>query len=68
MGSETSIIWGIVFSAIGFAYFIYGRKQKMGVPLICGASLMVFPYFISNAILLVFVGCVLLAVPYFIRY
>jgi hypothetical protein len=65
---EASIIWGILFGSFGLAYFIYGKKQKKIVPLICGIGLMTFAYFVSNAILIVIIGILLLVVPWFIRY
>jgi hypothetical protein len=48
-------------------FFIYGQKQKAVVPLFCGLGLMIYPYFISNTILLVAIGTALMAAPYFIR-
>jgi len=48
-------------------YFIYGKKQKAVVPLVCGVALMLFPYFVSNALLLVVIGAALTAIPYFMR-
>jgi hypothetical protein len=48
-------------------YFIYGRKQKAAVPLVCGLALIVFPYFVSNVVLLVGIGVLLTAIPYFFR-
>jgi hypothetical protein len=65
VGSEAWLLWGVVFGAVGLAYFIYGKKQQRFVPLLCGIALMAFPYFISNTVLLVVVGLVLSAVPYF---
>jgi hypothetical protein len=47
--------------------FLVGKNQKAVVPLICGLALMIFPYFVSNSILLVVVGVVLMAIPYFVR-
>jgi hypothetical protein len=47
---------------------VYGKKQRVIVPLVCGLALMVFPYFVSSAALLVGVGIVLVAVPYFFRF
>jgi len=61
------LLWGLLFGSIGLGYFIYGRKQSAVVPLVCGLALMVFPYFVSNMMLLVGVGAVLMAVPYFLR-
>jgi hypothetical protein len=52
---------------VGLGFFVYGRKQKVVVPLVCGLVLMVFPYFIANTILLVAIGAALIALPYFVR-
>jgi hypothetical protein len=57
----------LVFGSIGLGFFIYGKKQRAVVPLICGIALIVFPYFVSNAILLVGIGVLLAAIPYFLR-
>jgi hypothetical protein len=65
MGSEASLIWGVIFGAIGFAYFVFGKRQQRFVPLFCGIGLMAFPYFVSNTVLLVIVGFVLSVIPYF---
>lgn len=61
------IIWGLLFGSIGVGFFLYGKKQRAPVPLICGIALMVFPYFISNIVALVGVGIVLVCIPYFVR-
>jgi hypothetical protein len=37
------------------------------VPLLCGIALMVYPYFVPNAIALVGIGIVLMGIPYFFR-
>jgi hypothetical protein len=55
-----------LFSSIGLGYFLYGKKQKTVVPLVCGLALMIFPYFISSVGLLVAIGIVLAAIPYFV--
>ena len=61
------LFWGLLFGSVGFGFLIYGKKQKALVPLVCGLVLMVFPYFISNTILLVAIGVALIAIPYFVR-
>jgi len=68
MDSTSSLLWGLIFGSIGMGYFIYGKKQKRGVPFASGIGLMVFPYFVSNSYLMVIIGVALLAVPYFLRY
>jgi len=57
----------LLFGSVGLGFFIYGKKQKAAVPLVCGLVLMIFPYFISNTILLVAIGVALITLPYFVR-
>jgi hypothetical protein len=63
----SSLLWGLFFGSIGFAYFMYGKKRSAVVPAVSGILLMVFPYFVSDTILLVVIGVALMAVPYFVR-
>jgi hypothetical protein len=65
--SASSLFWGMVFGSFGLGFFVYGKKQGAAVPLVCGLALMIFPYFVENTFLLVAVGVVLMAIPYFIR-
>jgi predicted membrane protein len=63
----SSLLWGLLFGSIGLGFLIYGRKQRAVVPLVCGLALMIFPYFVSNSILLVAIGIALIVIPYFVR-
>lgn len=65
--NESWLLWALLFGSIGLGFFMYGKKQKAAVPLICGLALIIFPYFISNTILLVAIGVTLIVIPYFIR-
>jgi len=65
--TESWLLWGVLFGSIGLGFFVYGRKQRRVVPLVCGLALMFFPYFVSNIALLVLIGIALMAVPYFVR-
>ena len=67
MDSTAVLIWGMLFGAIGFGYFLYGKKQKAIVPLISGIVLCVVPYFSANVYALVIVGVILMAIPFFVR-
>jgi hypothetical protein len=67
MGSETELLWGVLFGSVGLGFFIYGKKQRMIVPLLCGLTLMVYTYFMTNLMLMVLVGFVLIVIPYFVR-
>ena len=65
--NTSSLLWSLLFSSIGLGFFVYGKKQKAVVPLLSGLSLMIYPYFVSNTILLVAIGIVLSVLPYFVR-
>ena len=67
MEGTSLLFWGMVFGAIGLGFFTYGKKTKAIVPLFTGIALFVFPYFISNVYMLVLVGVILVALPYFVR-
>ena len=65
--TAAQLLWGVLFSSVGVGYFIYGKKQSSLIPLVCGIALMGYVYFISNVYLLVAVGVVIAAIPYFLR-
>lgn len=65
--NPSTLLWGLLFGSIGLGFFVYGRRQKMVVPLLTGVALMILPYFVSNTFLLVMLGVGLLAIPYFLR-
>ncbi|MDA3440316.1 amino acid transport protein [Acinetobacter bereziniae] len=65
--NSTTLFLGLIFSSIGLGYFIYGKKQKMTMPFICGIALMIFPYFIENNLLISAIEMILSLIPWFIR-
>lgn len=67
MDSTALMIWGVLFSSIGLGFFIYGRRQNNVIALICGLLLMIYPYFVTNTYVLVLIGLIIIAVPYFWR-
>lgn len=65
---STSLLFlGLLFGSVGFGYFLYGKRQAAIVPMVCGIALMVFPYFVSNVLILAIIGIALAALPYFYR-
>lgn len=66
--NATQLFLGVIFSSIGLGYFMYGKKQKMTVPLTCGLILMIYPYFIESTTLLSVIGIILSLLPYFLRF
>jgi membrane protein DedA with SNARE-associated domain len=65
--NTSQLLWGLLFSSIGLGFFLYGKKQRAVVPLVCGLAMMIYPYFVPNAVALVAIGVVLAAIPYFLR-
>lgn len=67
MEDITTLIWAMLFGAIGLGFLTYGRRQKAIIPLITGVTLIVFPYFVSNVYAIIGIGVLLMAIPYFFR-
>jgi len=65
--SESGLLLTVLLSSIGLGFFLYGKKQRAIVPLVCGLGLLIFPYFVSNTIVLLAIGGALIAIPYFVR-
>lgn len=63
-----SLLLGVVFSSIGLGFFLYGKNQKAFVPALSGVVLMIFPYFVSSTPVMVLVGLLLIALPWFFRF
>jgi hypothetical protein len=63
----TQLVFSVLWSALGLGYFVYGKRQRSAVPLVCGLGLMLFPYFVENWIVLLGVALVLSIVPFVIR-
>ena len=63
----TNLMLSFLFGTIGMGLFIFGKKAGQMVPLGAGMALMVCPYFIPNAAVLLVVCLILTAVPYFLR-
>jgi len=54
-----TILASVIFGSIGFAAFVYGKKQASAKALVIGVVLMVYPYFVPNPIALFAIGTVL---------
>jgi len=63
----TELWLGFLFGGIGLGFFVYGKKQHKMVPLAVGIGLCIFPYFITNWILMLLVGCMLILIPMFVK-
>ncbi|MCJ8297102.1 MAG: hypothetical protein MJK15_22145 [Colwellia sp.] len=65
--SSSIMIWSVLFGGIGIGFFLYGKKQGAIVPLCTGLALFVFPYFMTSVAMLLVLGVILVAIPYFIK-
>ena len=68
MPDTALLLWGVLFSSIGFGFFLYGKKQRMIMPFVSGIALFLAPYFLNSTLTLVLVGILLMAMPYFFRF
>jgi hypothetical protein len=57
----------LLFSTVGFSYFLYGKKRNMLPFMLAGAALMGFGYFVETPWLLGLIGVALTALPFFWR-
>ena len=67
MDTGTTLLFSVLFGSIGFAYFVYGKKQQELIPALAGIGLCAFPYFISNTWAMVLIGAALALAPWLIR-
>jgi hypothetical protein len=49
-----------LFSLVGVALFLYGRRQQLVAPTVIGVGLMGYPYFVDSYLGLIGVGVLLL--------
>ena len=59
--SMAGIIANILFSAVGFVAFTYGKKMQIWRPMLIGLALMAYTYFFQSAVMLYGIGTVLTA-------
>jgi hypothetical protein len=52
---------GLLFGTVGLAAFVYGKKNANWRPMVVGAALMVYPYFVEQTWLLYGLGVALCA-------
>jgi hypothetical protein len=52
----SSLFLSLIVSSVGFVLFTYGRKQDRFPHLAAGLVLMIYPYFVGNAVPMLLVG------------
>lgn len=57
----------MLFGSIGTGYFVYGKKQKRFIPMVCGMGLIGYTFVVVNPVQIVGIGALLMAIPIFIK-
>ena len=65
--STANLLGGIVFGSIGFAAFLYGKKQASFKPMVIGIILMAYSYFVPNTIAIYAIGTALIFALFIFR-
>lgn len=58
-----TLLFGLLFGAIGSAYIVYGKRHFEPSYVVAGFALIVYPYFVSSALLTLLIGIVLILLP-----
>ena len=67
MDAASAKLLVIIFaSALGAAYFLYGKREHRASFLLDGAALCVYPYFVSSFWATALIGAALSAAPFFV--
>ncbi len=67
MNGTAGMLVAVFAGAVGTGYFVYGKKQGQAIPMLAGAALCVFPYFVDNPWLQALIGLALMALPFLLR-
>lgn len=57
------LLLGLFFGAVGTAFFLYGKRQHEPVYYLAGAFLLIYPWFVSNLVLVLLLGIIATALP-----
>lgn len=67
MFDTNTLMIGILFGSFWIGYFIYWKKNRRSIPLLCGIILMIYPYFITDLLYLFGIWMFLMIIPLFIK-
>ena len=56
--------WSVLFGLAGLLWFVKGKRESEALPLISGAVLMAYPYFVANTWALFGIGAVFALLPW----
>ena len=64
MFNGSFLLASLVWSSIGLGYFVYGKKQRLWVPMVGGAIMIGASYLAGTAMIMSIVGVVIMAAVY----
>ena len=59
--SPGTLFASLLIGAVGFGLFLYGKKQARPPQLVCGVTLMIYPYFVDGVLLMTGIAVLVLA-------
>ncbi|MBI3602606.1 MAG: amino acid transport protein [Candidatus Omnitrophica bacterium] len=65
--TAANLIGNIIFSAIGFGAFVYGKKNKQYKAMTIGLILMIYPYFNGHTFWIYVIGVALTTALFLFR-
>ena len=65
--NEIHLLLGLLLSAVGIGYLVYGRRQQVPMFFIAGLGLLLLPFFVSSPLTLLLAGAGVGAAPFLIR-
>ena len=62
-----NMIASMLFGAVGFVAFLYGKRQMLPKTMVIGGLLMAYPYFITNTLAVYLIGASLTGALFLFR-
>ncbi len=56
-----AILLSLAIGSVGLGFFVYGKKQGRLPQMVAGVLLLVYPYFVSNLVVMAAIGALVLA-------
>lgn len=62
------LVVGLIVGAFGAAYFVYGKRREKISFIVSGIALCVYPYLSDSPFVLIALGALFLAFPFWVKY
>jgi hypothetical protein len=64
--NTTSLFASLIWGSVGLGYFIYGKKQRSGIPMVGGALMIAASYFAGSVLFMSLICLGLIGAVYFL--